>query len=256
MGESAIDCIALALHGAGRPAASVERILDLPCGHGRVLRYLRGVFPRAEITACDLDRDGVEFCARRFGAIPVVSEKDPERIPIAPESFDLIWVGSLLTHLDAPYWDRFLATFRRFLRPGGVLVFTSHGRGAHERMRTGHAGGVAFSFGIGDRRQARVVADYAGRGFGYAPYPDQDGGYGVSLATPAWVLRRLEAVGELRTVLVSEQRWADFHDVFACVREPGWRGRAPVVTAAGRTTGRLVSLLRALVPWAAGTEPG
>ena len=32
-----------------------KNILDLPCGHGRVMRYLREKFPDAALTGCDLD---------------------------------------------------------------------------------------------------------------------------------------------------------------------------------------------------------
>ena len=82
------------------------RILDFPCGHGRVLRYLRAEFPQAEITACDLLRDGVDFCAANFGAIPVYSDPDPSRIGLPRDAFDLIWVGSLFTHFDAARWAK------------------------------------------------------------------------------------------------------------------------------------------------------
>ena len=51
-------------------------ILDLPCGHGRVLRWLRAHYPYANLTACDLDRAGVDFCAKQFGARPVYSQPD------------------------------------------------------------------------------------------------------------------------------------------------------------------------------------
>src|SRR5437870_5495298 len=81
-----------ALTAAGK--TDVRRILDLPCGHGRVLRVLKAAFPGAALTACDIDRDGVDFCASRFGAEPVYSVEDPGRIPVRGP-FDLIWVGSL-----------------------------------------------------------------------------------------------------------------------------------------------------------------
>src|SRR5882672_4403767 len=56
-------------------------ILDLPCGHGRVLRWLRPHYHYAEITACDLDRGGVDFCHERFSAIPVYSKPDLRALP-------------------------------------------------------------------------------------------------------------------------------------------------------------------------------
>src|SRR5262245_32651468 len=71
IGRSAIECIVCSLNAARKTTADVKRILDLPSGHGRVLRYLKAVFPDAEITACDLVRDGVDFCASALGALPV-----------------------------------------------------------------------------------------------------------------------------------------------------------------------------------------
>src|SRR5262245_38284150 len=95
---SAIAQIGHAMTACG--ITSFERVLDLPCGHGRAMRGLRAAFPEAELTACDVNREGVDFCAERFGAVPVYSDPDPERIPLEG-TYDLIWVGSLLTHLDA-----------------------------------------------------------------------------------------------------------------------------------------------------------
>jgi methylase of polypeptide subunit release factors len=79
-GISALRNVRLALLMSGR--SDTRRLLDLPCGHGRVLRYLCAAFPEAEIVACDLDRDGVDYCAQTFGALPVYSDPDPARIKL------------------------------------------------------------------------------------------------------------------------------------------------------------------------------
>jgi SAM-dependent methyltransferase len=90
VGQSALDGIRCSLYAAQVPTDNVKRILDLPCGHGRILRYLRAAFPEAEIVACDLLRDAVDYCARSFGAIPVYSHEDPRKIPLPEGAFDLI----------------------------------------------------------------------------------------------------------------------------------------------------------------------
>ena len=224
VGQSAIDCLDCALKAARKPISSVQRILDLPCGHGRVLRYLRAAFPQAEITACDLLRDGVDFCAKTFGAIPVYSQDEPSRIPIPPESFDLIWVGSLLTHLDQDRWRGFLTAFRSFLRPGGVLVFTSHGHGAYQRVLAG-----PDYFAITEQQKLLILDRYARQGFGYVQYPPLEGYYGLSLAKPTWVIDCIREFEDLKVALLSEKGWADFHDIYACVRDDSWHIQSPVV---------------------------
>src|SRR5207302_10524500 len=86
-----------ALRAAGR--SGIARVLDFPSGYGRVLRFLVCRFSGACFTACDLDRQAVEFCSRTFGASPLYSKSDFREVEIDGE-FDLIWCGSLLTHLD------------------------------------------------------------------------------------------------------------------------------------------------------------
>ena len=207
-GRSALRVIRLALAAAGK--ADVRKVLDLPCGHGRVLRVLKAAFPDAELHACDLDRDGVDFCAARFGATPIDSHPDPARVALAGP-YDLIWVGSLMTHLDAKRWPGFFELFRSALAPGGVCVFTCHGHTAAEMIRTGQAG-----YGLPD--PVALLRPYRKYGFAYTAYRGQD--YGVSLSSPAWVAGQLAAVRGARLLLYLERGWADHHDAVAWTLAP------------------------------------
>src|ERR1700712_4733094 len=94
VGVDAIRVIfrALAMSSLGE----VRRILDLPCGHGRVARHLRAAFPRAAITFADIETDGVDFCTRQFGGAGVYSRPDLAEVGLGT-GFDLIWIGSLFT---------------------------------------------------------------------------------------------------------------------------------------------------------------
>lgn len=220
-GESALACVEDGLKAAGRPAEGFDgapygvwTILDLPCGQGRVLRHLRRAFPRARITACDLDPEGVRFCAATFDAIPMPSVDEPSEIPLPADHFDLIWVGSLFTHVEAPKWDRFLEAFRRALRPGGALVFTTHG----ERAR-GHMKSRAARYGHSDAELDALVAGHDRDGFAYVRYPGQDWNYGTSLARKEWVADRIAARPGLRLVRAVDHGWDDHQDCFTCVRD-------------------------------------
>ena len=55
----------------------VKTILDLPSGHGRVLRHLIKMFPEARCDVCDLDVGGMDFA---------LSSLAPARFPPAPIS--------------------------------------------------------------------------------------------------------------------------------------------------------------------------
>jgi SAM-dependent methyltransferase len=214
IGRSALECIRYSLVSARKRPSDVKRILDLPSGHGRVLRHLRAAFPRAEITACDLLPDAVDFCMSTFGAIPAYSHEDPARINLPRDRFDLIWVGSLLTHLDRAQWGGFLSFFESCLHSGGLLVFTTHGREAHSRMLTG-----TFDYLLDDSARKSVLAEYESCRFGYAKYA-WSACYGVSISHPAWVFEELSLITNLQVTHFAEDAWVGFQDVFSCVRRP------------------------------------
>ncbi|MCR9246397.1 MAG: class I SAM-dependent methyltransferase [bacterium] len=207
-GQSAWRCIAAALLAAGVPEP--RRVLDLPCGHGRVMRVLKSALPDAEFTACDLLRDGVEFCTSAFGATGVHSQPDLEQVRF-DTPFDLVWSGSLLTHLDRPGWLAFFRLLHRALAPEGVAVVTLHGRWVAHRMTQG------YRYGLTDERVAAVLAKYEATGFGYATYQDSRD-YGVSLSAPHWILREMHTWQQLRIVGFAERQWDNHQDVLAVQR--------------------------------------
>jgi SAM-dependent methyltransferase len=196
--ESGLRCIRLAMTAAGKEGAT--RILDLPCGHGRILRMLKAAFPEAELTACDIDRDAVDFCAATFGAMPVYSVENPDELQFG-ESFDLIWCGSLLTHLDRGWWEGFLALFERALAPGGVLVFTTHGRHVANRLRKRN---LKHGLGLTEETTESLLSAYERNDFGFTEYAAQTG-YGISLASPAWICGLLAKRPSLRLVTFTER---------------------------------------------------
>jgi SAM-dependent methyltransferase len=219
LGRSALDCIRIVMLSAQKEV--VESVLDLPSGHGRVLRHLKAEFPEARLTACDIDHDGVDYCARTFGAEPLYGRAGaPERVG---ERFDLIWCGSLLTHLDEPQWSEFLDFFEAALVPGGLLVFTTHGRSIAAKLRDPEE---RWRYLADEEQVNRVLRGYDERGFGYADYDfDEEwraslslpASFGISAARPSWVCGLVERRPRLQLVTFLENRWGA-HDVVGCVR--------------------------------------
>lgn len=89
-----------------------QTILDFPSGSGRVTRHLRAFFPDARIFACDLYESHLDFCVREFGAESIVSKENFDEIDFGLR-FDVIFCGSLLTHLPE---DLFRSVFRLISR--------------------------------------------------------------------------------------------------------------------------------------------
>lgn len=209
VGLSAMRSILPVLRAAGREQP--QRILDLPCGHGRVMRWLRARFPDAHITACDLNRGGVDWCAKAYGARAVYSLADLDALDLG-EPYDLIWCGSLLTHLDWAGWIRFIDFFERQLRPSGVLLFSSHGRQCADWLQVGRV-----DYGLKRDVIPRLLANYRRAGFGYQNYWHSSE-YGISLATPQRVLGLLQNRPALHLLGYAEAAWDGHHDVIACLR--------------------------------------
>jgi SAM-dependent methyltransferase len=219
-GLSALQSVKVALLTAGR--TDVGRILDLPCGYGRVMRYLRGGFPDAEIVACDLKRGGVDFCASTFGAIPVYSVVDPAKLEL-PGTFDLIWCGSLFTHLPPEGWRQFLNLFDSVLEKGGLLIFTTHGRMTATFMADG------YTFGMNERVPEMLQRADDER-FAYGDYDDEEG-YGISLSYPDWVTKEIQKRGNLRLLNYTEAGWIRHQDIVVYQKPPAdWNDLPPAGT--------------------------
>ena len=210
VGLAAIGCIDEAVQRAGLTA--VRSILDFPCGSGRVLRFLVHRFPDAEITACELNRGPVEFCVRTFGARPAFSSLNLEEVSL-DRKFDLIWCGSLVTHLNDKGIVALLRLFQRHLADGGMTVFTSHGEFVSRRIPA-----RAFDYGLDPEQIDRIGIDYPQTGYGFEDYPGEKD-YGVSLTSPEWIRARVREVGGLREVFFKECGWDNHQDVFGFVRE-------------------------------------
>lgn len=185
---------------------SPRSILDLPCGHGRVARHLRAAYPDAELFVADLDEPGADFCAAEFGATKLVSTPDFNAIDFG-RRFDLVWVGSLITHLDAQATRSFFGFIARHLATDGSAVVSSHGAFVAGRLFLS----ARPLYGLSMAEEAGILADYQASGYGYCQYPMQDG-YGISLASRHWIRDAAAAAG-LAVVSHEDHAWDNHQDV-------------------------------------------
>jgi SAM-dependent methyltransferase len=195
-------------------------VLDMPCGWGRVMRFLAARFPEASLTGCDIVDDAVEFCARRFGARPVRSSPSFSDLDLR-QRFDLVWCGSLVTHIDATGIEALLQLFARSLGPDGLAVVTAHGEEAARRARQRDA-----LYELGPGSAAGLIARYERDGFGFAALPgslpEAEGGgrspapYGISLTSRAWMRQAAECAG-LREAHFAQHDWDGHQDVYGFV---------------------------------------
>ena len=211
-GRDALRAVRLAMLAAGLEKA--ENVLDFASGGGRVLRFLRAAFPEAALTACDILPHQVEFCSRTFGATGVVSDGDPDDLDLEGP-FDVIWCGSLFTHVDERMWAKLLGLFNRVAAHGGVIVFTAYGRMIAEMMRAGEN-----KLNLTDDQVPSALREYDESGFSFKPTQWE----GDALASRPWVCGRLDEFPELDLLVYLEHAWLA-QDVIACTR--AWHAYIP-----------------------------
>ncbi len=189
-------------------------ILDLPCGYGRVMRWLRANYNYARITACDLETGGVDFCQQRFGALPVYSKSDLRQLPFKAQ-FDLIWVGSLLTHLPLDKWLITLDCLANWTRDCGVIVMSTQGRYFGSQLARGQR------YIVENIHKEPLLADFARDGFAYQPYfEDKNGDYGIAVTSPEWIGRTLQRYPNLILRAYLEQAWG-MQDIIILYKREG-----------------------------------
>ena len=198
----------------------VRRILDFGSGYGRILRQFKAAFPEARLAACDILPEAVDFCAETFGAEPIYAADDPGDTPVEG-TFDLIWLGSLFTHLDASRWKSLLDLLERTLEHDGLLLFTTQGRFIRDQIagRTwldAYGQPIWVNWGVSEEQLDQVVSDYDAGGFGYLEWGALDRQYGTSIATPSWVLEQLQTRPGFEILGYWERGWKP-QDLVVCL---------------------------------------
>lgn len=208
VGSSALHCVEAAAIAARREAFA--EMLDFACGSGRVARWLRAAFPGARLSVSDLRKDSLEWLSANLGAEPWLSSDDIGALT-PPRAFDLVWCGSLITHLPENASRATFQAFARWLAPGGIAVVSTHGRKVLHNQRAGR------NRYLPKELFEPLAAAYEATGYGYADYPGRSG-IGLSLCSPLWLARTICGIEGMRLVGITESAWDGHHDVVAFQR--------------------------------------
>ena len=186
---------------------TVGSILDFPCGYGRVLRFLRAMFPNSDITAADIDSNALDFCRRSFSVATLLSNTTFSDL-FLPQQFDLIWCGSLFTHINEQASRNLLQFFHGHLSAQGVCIFTTHGQRSVDWIQS-----KKVTYATEDQQQD-VIRGFQMKGYGYADYSKQSG-YGTSIVSRQRMLELARGVGRWHEIFFLEHGWDNHQDVYA-----------------------------------------
>jgi glycosyltransferase involved in cell wall biosynthesis/SAM-dependent methyltransferase/GT2 family glycosyltransferase len=182
------DMLADALRRVGSSLEQVERGLDFGCSSGRVVRALQAAYPDTEWHGVDPNGDAIAWAREHLPEIAFdVSPQDPP-LAYADGTFDFVAAISIWSHYGERAALRWLDEMHRVIRPGGRLVFSTHGL---------HS--VSYYAQTGERSPAQLAQirrTLYRRDFWYAPEFGEAGDWGVvhpdwgtAFFTPEWLAR-------------------------------------------------------------------
>jgi len=116
-------------------------ILDVGCGQGRMARPLAGFLDRGSYHGFDIVPSGINWCNTHyadapnfiFQYVPIFNKRYNKSgtvkasefvFPFENNSFDLIFLTSVFTHMFAEDVENYLNQIARVLRPGGKCLIT------------------------------------------------------------------------------------------------------------------------------------
>lgn len=139
-----------------------ELALDVGAGTGQLSRALTRRYKKARVITIDLSPNMLRVARRQAGALVRLRHRqnfvcgDAERLPLAAQSSEMIL--SNLTLQWCSDLDRVFAEFRRVLKPGGLVLFSTFGPDTLRELRASwsavdgavHVGAFIDMHDIGD----------------------------------------------------------------------------------------------------------
>jgi SAM-dependent methyltransferase len=192
--------------------AAISDVFDFGCGHGRATRWFRAAFPEAAIWVTDLDQAGVDWCVKQFGC------KDT-RGDIPADRFDVVWLGSVFTHLPRQIAEGLIDNLLTSLKPNGLLIFTTQGRSAVRIMEASLASDVPgwMRYHLERDSAEDLIRQYNEEGYGFVNFPRRTD-YGVCVAKSHWYSDRILKHDRYIQILMQEKGSDNHQDVLAFMR--------------------------------------
>jgi SAM-dependent methyltransferase len=104
-------------------------VLEWGCGPGRLIRHIPGLLGDRlrTVTGADYNKESIAWCRANLSGIEFRENALLPPLPFADASFDVVYNFSVFTHLSESVQLEWVAELVRVLRPGGLLICTTHG---------------------------------------------------------------------------------------------------------------------------------
>jgi SAM-dependent methyltransferase len=123
------------LSGSGFELGEKKTVLDFGCSSGRVIRHFDRLANDGDVRGVDISARHIEWCRAHLSPpFRFTTTTTYPHLPFEDNSFDLIYSGSVFTHI-ADLGDAWLLELRRILCRGGRLYITIHDEHTIEILR-------------------------------------------------------------------------------------------------------------------------
>jgi len=136
-GHNAVAGIGEILESNGINPADLATGLDFGCGCGRILLSAMKRWPNIAWSGTDVDEICINWCREHIVEAEFSVNGDLPPLSWPDERFDLIWCGSVFTHLDEERQFSWLEELNRVTSNSGVVLASIHGTHCWENLPTG-----------------------------------------------------------------------------------------------------------------------
>ncbi len=133
-GRRTAETIVAACVRAGVTIEAGTRVLDFGCGCGRVARHWRELADGLDLSGTDYNERLAAWCAQNLDLGSFTGNRLAPPLAHRRASFDVVYAVSVFTHLPEDLQLAWLGELARVLRPGGLLLLTTHGDAYLERL--------------------------------------------------------------------------------------------------------------------------
>jgi ubiquinone/menaquinone biosynthesis C-methylase UbiE len=170
-GRQDINTMIKILGAANVQISDLLRVLDVGCASGRMLRHFPRIQGQSEIWGVDVNAEYIMWCQKHLSPpMLFATTTTAPHLPFEDNYFDLIYCGSLFTHIS-DLADAWFLELRRVLRKGGYAFITIHDQRQIDAMRSqGYSPKLRKDFDEFDKKFSVTSKRYAWFSFGADPY--------------------------------------------------------------------------------------
>ncbi len=175
---------------------SEHKILEFASGYGCVSRHL-SKYITSRIISCDIHEEAIIFLREALRIKAVLSHSVPENLNINDNSFDVVFCLSFFSHLPKSTWFRWLLKLYSVVKPGGTLVFTTHGYQSKQFFNNPVLSKDGFWFLASSEQKDISTAEY-----------------GQTIVSPSFVFKNIKNLRYNPLVQFDEGFWWEHQDLW------------------------------------------